>query len=538
VKAPDAQYLMSRSYFTISLGYVAAYVLLDRISYVHPYSPFGITPWNPQIGLSLALVVLRGPRYLPWLIIASLLADLLVRDSYPSGVSVAFMLVSACGYGGGAVLLYSRLWNFDPLLRGKRDLLLLLLLIVVSAAMVAMLHGVVLYQAALVNDWHDLIQVFARGFIGDLIGAVIFTPFLLIVLTRGGLPGLTWETLVIALFLTVNLWLVFGFSQAFQFQLFYLFFLPVVWIAIRFGLAGASLGLVFVQIGLIAAIQLSEQATADVIAYQALMAVLALTGMAVGTLIDEQRRTDQRLLLQQEALNRAARVGVVGEFAAAVAHEINQPLTAIANYLRLAKRAAEASPPNIKSAAEASAEALAQVDRAGAVVRRLREFIRGGQIFAASTPVAHLVQQTLVAALPELDRHGIRCEIRLDGEMPNVHADALQVQQVLLNVVRNSAEALVGAGRRDGRIVITVAQQSSEFVRLRVDDNGPGFDPDIAAQPITSFTTTKQGGLGLGLSLSRSIVEAHGGRLGLENRASGASVWFTLPVVQQKGVPR
>src|SRR5687768_2349411 len=118
--------VMSRYYLTMSLGYLAAYALLDYISYVHPYSPHGITPWNPQVGLSLALVILLGARYVPWLFVAPLLADFIVRGAEPSLASVAFALVSACGYGGAALLLYWRPWGFNPPLRGKRDLLLLL----------------------------------------------------------------------------------------------------------------------------------------------------------------------------------------------------------------------------------------------------------------------------------------------------------------------------------------------------------------------------------------------------------------------------
>ena len=227
------------------------------------------------------------------------------------------------------------------------------------------------------------------------------------------------------------LWLVFGSARSFRFQLFYVLFIPIVWIAVRFGLEGVTFGLVLTQIGLIGAIQLSGQSAVDVVAYQALMVVLAVTGLAVGVLVNEQQRTQQQLRLHQEALNRASRLGTMGEFAAAVAHEINQPLTAIANYTRLAKRAAESTPPDAAAAVEAASGAIEQVDRAADVVRRLRDFIRLGRSEVGPTPVATLISETHSFCRPELERAGIDFEAKIERDLPPVMADALQIEQVL-----------------------------------------------------------------------------------------------------------
>jgi two-component system sensor kinase FixL len=110
----------------------------------------------------------------------------------------------------------------------------------------------------------------------------------------------------------------------------------------------------------------------------------------------------------------------------------------------------------------------------------------------------------------------------------------LQVEQVILNLVRNAAEALTNAGRNDGRIVVEAATRSGKMVMISVTDNGPGLDPDLAMQPITAFATTKRDGLGLGLSLSRSIIEAHGGQLHIEGTSSGVCASFTLPINQER----
>jgi two-component system, LuxR family, sensor kinase FixL len=330
------------------------------------------------------------------------------------------------------------------------------------------------------------------------------------------------------------LWSILSLNQPFRFQLFYILFLPIVWIAVRFGLPGATAGLVITQIGLIASIELTDQSTGDVVAYQALMVILAMTGLAVGVLVTEQRRTQNQLRLHQDALHRASRVATMGEFAATVAHEINQPLTAIGNYARLVKLAAERSPPDLEAVAKASGEAIAQVERAGEVVNRLRDFISIGRVETQSAAVSTLIDEALSIFRPELDRRGIVYATQLERDLPPVLADALQVEQVILNLVRNAAEALTNAGRNDGRIVIEAAIRSKQMITISVIDNGPGLDPDLAMQPITAFATTKRDGLGLGLSLSRSIIEAHGGQLHIEGTSSGVCASFTLPIDQDR----
>jgi C4-dicarboxylate-specific signal transduction histidine kinase len=172
------------------------------------------------------------------------------------------------------------------------------------------------------------------------------------------------------------------------------------------------------------------------------MAVLAVTGLAVGVLVSEQQRIQRQLRLNQEALNRAFRVSTMGEFAAALAHEINQPLTAIANYARLAKRAAEAHPADTVAAAEATDRAIAQVERAAEVVRRLRNFVRLGSSETAAVAVAGLIEEAQSYCRAELERQGVRLEVRIEPELPPVVADALQIEQVVINLLRNAGEAL------------------------------------------------------------------------------------------------
>ncbi len=526
--------LLSRRYVEVVIAYLASYIVLDWLSYVHPFASFGITPWDPQTGLSFALILLLGAEFIPWLFVAPLLADGLVRGfALPMGAELMAALIIGGGYAAAtAILLVPRL-RFDPTLASRRSLVLLVAAAIIGTAVVALSY-VTMLVAFGVLPAADLGRAALRFWIGDMIGIIVLAPFLLVLATRRRLVPLSWEVLALVILALGAMWLVFGFGGELRFQLFYLFFLPVVWTAVRFGLEGVTAGLVLTQVGLIAAIYFTEHSGSDVTAYQALMVVLSLTGLAVGVLVSEQQRTQAQLRLNQEALGRALREGTMGELAAAIAHEINQPLTAVANYARLVKGAA---PRGV--AADAADRLIDQVDRTAEVVRRLRNLIRLGRSETAPIAVLQLLQEAVSYCHAELERHGVELQLRVARDLPAVRADPLQIEQVIVNLVRNAAEALSDAGRHDGKVTVEAeSDDTARVVVVRVRDNGPGFDPGVAERAGTPFTTTKPDGLGLGLSLARSIVEAHGGRLAVVSGSGGAAVSFTLAAVsEQKGIP-
>jgi signal transduction histidine kinase len=515
--------LLSRPHVEIAVAYLAGYVLLDWLSYVHPYALFGITPWNPPTGLSFALVLLFGVEFLPWLFIAPVLADGIVRGfALPPLAEIAAGAIIGGGYAAATALLLSPRLRFDAALTTRGSLLMLLTAAVVGTAVVAVLYVLTLVAFGLLPA-AEFPSAALRFWVGDMIGVAVLTPFLLVLMTRRRPLHPSWEAVGLLVAMTLAMFAVFGWAGAYRFQLFYLFFLPVIWTAVRFGLEGVTPGLLLTQIGLIAAIHYTEGSAADVTSYQALMVVLTLTGLAVGVLVSEQQRTQQQLRINQEALNRAFRLGSMGEFAAALAHEINQPLTAVANYARIARSAS-----SVAAASEAVDRVIDQVDRVAEVVRRLRNFIRLGRSDTGLARVRELVDAAISHCRAELDRQGVEVDVRMARDLPSVHVDAVQIEQVLVNLLRNSAEALSDAGRHDGRIVVA-AGQAGDSVAIEVRDNGPGFDPGLAERAAAPFTTTKAQGLGLGLSLARSIVEAHGGTLLIESGLFGACVSFTLP---------
>jgi len=520
--------LMSRSHLAIGLSFFALYVLLDWVSYVQPFAPFGITPWNPQTGLSFALILLFGYRFVLWPPVALFAADLVVRDlALPWGAELLVVFIVGPVYGATALFLRSPRVGFDPALSSRPSLILLMGVATPAIALVAAGHALVFWLYGIIQS-SSISEVALRAFVGDLIGVMVFTPFLLITFSRRRFPSISWEIAGIVLLTAAGLWVVFGFTQAFRFQLFYVLLLPVIWTGIRYGLEGVTFGLVVTQVGLIIALELSRQSGPDFVVYQALMMVIAITGLAIGVVVSEQRRTEQQLRLHQDALYRAARLRTMGEFAGLVAHEINQPLTAIANYCRLAKHAAEQDPPKREDAVSASAEAIAQVDRASAVIRQIREYIRFGKTERSLFAVVPMLQEAVAISRAEIDRYHISIGLSAPTDLPPVSADRLQIEQVVNNLVRNAIEALVSAGRSDGRILIEAKRDSAQTISVLVRDNGPGLDPDLIDQPITAFATTKLNGLGLGLSLSRSIIEAHGGSLAISSDQHGTTATFTL----------
>jgi signal transduction histidine kinase len=511
--------------------FLAGYVMLDWASYIQPFGVFGITPWNPPTGLSFVLILIFGQRFLPLIFIAPLLADIVVRRMpLPPHIEVLSCLIIGAGYGLAAISLLHPKLKFDVSLSSMRDMVLLMVAAVVSAAIASVLHVLLLCLAGLV-PWESYTAATLRYWIGDVIGIAVVTPFLLILLTRGRPFSFTWETAFQVGAIVAALWLVFG-SATQQLQLFYILFLPIVWIAVRAGLEGVSAGLVLTQVGLIAALELFATSDVNVTAFQALMLVLTITGLAAGALVTERRRAEFQLRLQQDAQARLSRLGSMGELAAALAHEINQPLTAAGTYTRMAAQALTSGDPTPEVAREAARKAVGQVERAAEVVRRLRDLIQLGRSEVAPVTVGRIVRESLELLRPEIDRHNIAVRDHVAQGLPPVMADILQVEQVLINLVRNSVEAISGAGVDRGSVTIEAVASEAGLVEVRVRDNGPGFEReqlDTSPQP---FATTKTDGLGVGLALSRSIVEAHGGRLWVGRKGQGAVVHFTLPVAE------
>jgi len=516
----------------VGLAYLAGYVLLDWASFIGPLAPLGITPWNPSTGLSFVLVLLFGRRYIPLLFLAPLLADIVVRQpllSWPLELSTATLI------GGSyatvlAFLLNSRL-GFDPALASLRDLVLLLITATVGAALVACGFVGIMIAAELLRT-ADFVAAALRYWVGDVIGIAVVAPFALIVLTRARAVELSLEVALQVIVIIAALVLVFEQSIRQQFQLFYILFLPIVWIAVRSGLEGVCIGNLVTQLGLIVAIQLLPRPAVDVTAFQGLMIVLAITGLVAGALVTERQRTEAQLRLHRESLAHLARLGSMGEFAAALAHEINQPLMAAGTYTRQVSNALRSGAMDVAAAADQAEKAASQVERAAEVVRRLRALVRLDRSGRTPCDVEDIIRQTIELCRPDLDRGRVAVRPVLVESLPLAMVDRLQIEQVLLNLIRNSIEAIGESGQPRGTIVIEASRAGAEFIEICVRDTGPGFPPEFSKNPLLPFSSSKADGLGVGLSLCKSIVESHGGQLWLSGNSGGAAVHFTVPLAE------
>lgn len=245
--------------------------------------------------------------------------------------------------------------------------------------------------------------------------------------------------------------------------------------------------------------------------------------------LTEQQHAEFQLKELQSELIHVSRLSAMGTMASTLAHELNQPLTAIANYLEAGRDMIDDGDaemlPTVREAIDlAATEAL----RAGAIVRRLRSFVARGDVDKRVEGLAPLVEDASRLALIGARERGVRAFYALDPAARTILADRVQIQQVIVNLVRNAIEALSDSPARD--VTITTEVLPDDMVRIAVKDTGPGISPDVAAHLFEAFATTKDSGMGLGLSICRTIVEAHGGRIWAETSATGGTIMqFTLP---------
>jgi two-component system, LuxR family, sensor kinase FixL len=526
--------------------YLALYVALDWISLIEPFGALGIAPWNPPAGLTFVLFLLYGWRFVPVALAAVLLTDILFRDMAQAPLAMlASALVIAGGYGLAASVLRERL-RIALTLDSHRDLWRLLTVAGVASGIVAAV-AVAIFSGAGLLVLADSIEAALHFWVGDLIGIAVFTPFILLLLDRsrplpvvGGRAVLEYGLQFVAI--AAGLWIIFGLESANHFEFSYVLFLPLIWIGLREGLQGAVWGIAATQLGLIAAVQLKGFDADIVTQFQLLMLAVAVTGLALGSGVDERRRAEEarresesRLKDHEAELAQAARVTATGEMAGALAHELNQPLTALIGFARACQAVLETPERSKDVGIEAHAlidHAVQQALRVGDIIRSSREFLRQGDTQLVKDHLPRLFATASDLMRARAVRHGVDIAIEADDRLPPVFVDPIQIEQVIVNLLRNSIDALVLSDAATRRITLSAAPAAGEpdFVEVAVRDTGPGFSAEVAGHLFTPFASTKEGGMGLGLSISRSLIEAHGGRIWVHPAPRGAEIRFTLPV--------
>jgi signal transduction histidine kinase len=522
--------------------------VLEWVSYSHEYRGVPVTPWNPGLGIAFGLVVLRGAVYGFGLFAGVVVAEILVLQTHLTWPAIlAVAVVVAATYTTAAVIARRQL-RLDVAMADVRDVLALLSAGTAGAAVVALLFGALLLADQEVGN-DDLSRSVLPLFVGDVIGIAVVTPLLLRLSHLWLEPAQWWGRLrlpsfaliaEVALFTLVTgfaLWLIVGSDRPNDYKYFSLLFLPVVVVAVRHGIDGSCLALASTQLGLVAVLRAHGYDATTFTEFQIVMLVLTMTGLLVGGVVSERERASQaarsaeaRLREAEIEATRAARLNMVSGMASALAHEINQPMTAARALARSAQQLLDKRNGDLERASGNLASLVAQIDHAADVVRRMREFLRRGQPHFSTLDVGTVLEDALVLARPEAAAHRTEIDLKVEPTLPAVFGDRIQLQQVVLNLVRNGMDAIIEAGVPRGRIgVRATLDDQGRTVEVSVSDNGAGVASGRNLfEPLSS---SKKDGLGLGLSICANILHAHGGRIWLQSSARGATEFrFSLPL--------
>jgi signal transduction histidine kinase len=246
--------------------------------------------------------------------------------------------------------------------------------------------------------------------------------------------------------------------------------------------------------------------------------------------VTQRRRSEEALAKARSELARVARVTSMGALTASIAHELNQPLSGIITNASTCLRMLAADPPNVDGATETARRTIRDGNRASDVITRLRALFSKKEATTEPVDLNEATREVITLLRSELQRSRVILQAELSDDLPSVIADRVQLQQVILNLLRNASDAMNDVDDRPRELVIRTARDEDDRVRLTVRDTGVGFDPQAVDRLFDAFYTTKNDGMGIGLSVSRSIIESHHGRLWAEpNDGPGATFSFSIP---------
>ncbi len=508
----------------IGLAFLALlYPLLDWVSYIYPMAQFNVTPWNPQPSLAIAFLMIHGQRWLPAVMVIVTGTDYLIRDGSTlfDGRFIPSLVLSLC-FGAIAALLTQR-YRISPRLDSTRDVLRLMLIVILGT----LITGVV-YVAALFVGGSGTTELFSqaliRFWIGDSVGILVFLPLVLMMsdaLRRRELQQLLLrpESIAQGALIALVLLFVFGQDAEEQVKYFYLTFLPLVWISARSGLIGSAMAALLIQTGVIAGVHFTDQPTLTIFQLQSFLIALTIMGLFLGITVDEREQAEK-------ALRESQRLMAAGQMAATLTHELSQPITAVVNYARAGQLMMMANDPDRGRLEDTMQKLVIESRRTADTVRRLRDFLQQSAMQLDPVNVVDLIKRIETSMANDMASAGVQLQVVVDAKRVVVIADAVQIEIVLRNLLRNSIDALMT--NTDSRQIQVRLQDAGHSLRVSVIDNGPGIHGESKERIFEPFATSKVSGMGMGLAISRAIIEAHEGRLWAEAGDCG-TICLTLP---------
>ncbi len=502
-----------------ALLFGACYLALDWASTLYPLGPFHITPWNPPPALSIVWMLLGGLHYAPVVFAATLAGDLLFRGAL-GGLLMAVVtsLILTAGYTGIAAVLRLR-FQGDGQLQDTRRLWIFIAATSIGAAIIGISYIGALSAAGFAFR-DSFVAVAFRFWLGDTVGILVTAPLLMVAADPARRRHLmqSWRkpetALQFATLVGLILFMFHGGTKPQQY--FYLLFLPLIWIATRNGLSGAVAASGIVQVGVVLGAQSGSLQALAIVELQVLVTALTLTGLALGIMADERERAI-------DDLKRSLRLATASEMAGAIAHEINQPLSAMHNYgsacrIMLRQGWDTVSQAELRTTLD---KMLQESRRAAEVVKRLRDLFRRGTVQLEPVKVSVLLER-VNAIGKELSLCGdVVFRVDSNDSAQTLLIDRVQIELVLRNLVTNAFEAVAEMPSEKKGVTVLTRMLQGNRILFRVADTGEGLSPAVRQRLFEPLATSKSTGMGIGLAISRTIADAHGGSLTLSDSGHG-----------------
>ena len=526
------------------MGLFFLFLALSRVALIFQATELRTSPWTPSTGLAFAAGLVLGRPAILTVALCIFVSTRLWEWPLPGLWEFASVVLRALLFTGTAVASKSFLTDAAA----SRVQIVIRLLIVCAGITLAYAFGrLVLLRLSVGIDLTYLLSYTTTLSIGTLIAMITLVPF---VLASGELSGwgdyfLSWTRIQWAFVgaLIIACYIVFGLQVTDQFKFFYLIFIPVIAFCVKDGLRGAAFSVFLSDVLMLFILYWRSYEASTATELQFLMLSLSATGLFLGAAVSDRERAMEQLArthlhLQesQSALLQASRLSLASEIAAALAHDLNQPLSSIRNYVRAAKRRLTSETAEMLAIQSDIDAAVLQVDEAATLLRSTRRFLERGTAHRDHHDLQHVIDSSRTLIEPELRKSGISVTIDRPLSRCTILCSEIQIQQVILNLLRNAKDAITASGARTGRIMIRVSLQSRPgYIEIQVSDTGPGVPQELQPMLFQPLQSNKPDGLGLGLSLCSSIVRSHGGELWLENSSQdGATFAFTLPVAETK----